>query len=188
MNVCVSRLNLDELPLLVNMAGDERYFCSFVPVALASDEQSSDGFAGVAPDLAVRPEDHGRLKAAYAELLRLKRNGAPIANSSRFLSDSAHYLRRGGADWSCDAGRLYLSVSPEGDISICHRFAPVANARDADAARKLRSVVTRREAQQQRETCPGCMRPCWAEVTHAMRNLGSGWEAFRSISRLSRIS
>jgi len=178
MNVCVSRLNMDELPLLVDMAVRERFFCSFVPVTLSADEESSDGFAGVAPDLAIRPEDHKRLEESYAGLLRLKRKGVPIVNSSRFLNDSLDYLKTGRTNWVCDAGSLYLSVGPEGGISICHRYPPVADADTPDLASVLQSTGVRRTAARQREECPGCMRPCWAEVTHAMHDLKSGFEAW----------
>ena len=49
----------------------------------------------MAPDLAIRPEDHERLEASYSELLRRKRKGAPIVNSSRFLTHSLDYLKTG---------------------------------------------------------------------------------------------
>jgi len=186
MNVCVSRLNLDELPDLVALAEREGFLCSFVPIALAEDEAQSDGFAGVAPDLAVRPEDHTSLAVSYDTLIRLKREGAPIANSTRFLRNSRDHLLSGLCPWDCDAGALYLSVSPAGGISICHRFPPIAHFDDTDLATRLRSAAFRDETRRRRAACPGCMRPCWAEVTHAMHDLPSGVEAWRLLRRKRR--
>lgn len=183
MNVCVSRLNIDELPLLVDMAVRERYFCSFVPVTLSTDEESSDGFAGIAPDLAVREEDYRGLEQSYTRLLQLKRAGAPIVNSSRFLRDSLEYLKTGKTNWKCDAGQLYLSVNPEGGISMCHRYPPVAGADTQDLASVLKNREVRLAAERSRAACLGCMRPCWAEVTHAMHGLRSGFEAWKVFRR-----
>jgi MoaA/NifB/PqqE/SkfB family radical SAM enzyme len=179
MNVCVSRLNLEELPALVRFAVSEGFFCSFVPIALSPSEAESDGFAAVAPEFAVRPSDFEKVDAAYAELIRLKKRGAPIANSSRFLRDSQEFMRTGRANWRCDAGRLYFSVSPRGEIAVCHRFPPVAQFDTPDLSRKLLSADVRRVAAEQREGCDGCMRPCWAEVTHAVHDWRSSAEALR---------
>jgi len=183
MNVCVSRMNLGELPDLVAFAAREGFFCSFVPVSLSPSEADSDGFAAVAPDLAVRPADHARLDAAYAALLDAKRRGAPIANSSRFLRDSREFLRTGRTRWACDAGTLYLSIGPQGGVSICHRFPPLAAHDAPDLAGRILDAAARREARRLRGACPGCMRPCWAEVTHAVHDLRSSVEAFRLARR-----
>lgn len=186
-NVCVSRLNFAELPRLVSFAAGEGFACSFVPIALSPSEGASDGFAAHAPDLAVRKQDRGAVTAAYAELLRLKRSGAPIANSSRFLKDSVAFLTGGRSLWHCDAGELYFSVSPEGEISICHHFPPFARHDDHSLADRLAGAALRREARARRKDCPGCMRPCWAEVTHAVRDLHSGLEAARLLLRPPRV-
>ncbi len=178
MNVCVSRVNLGELPALVDFAAQEGFYCSFVPISLSPSEAESDGFAAVAPDLAVPPGEATRVREVYAELIRRKRDGAPIANSTRFLQDSAEHLVSGISPWTCDAGTLYVSVSPEGDISICHHFAPVARFDTPDLAGLLRSPEVAGEARRQRQNCPGCMRPCWAEVTHAAHSVRAAMEAF----------
>jgi len=188
MNVCVSRLNMDELPGLVSLAGSLGFFCSFVPVCLLPSEKDDDGFAAYAPEMAIQPGDHDKVRAGYGELLRLKRQGAPIANSSRFLRDSLEYLTTGKSAWKCDAGLLYLSISPEGDISICHHFPPFAKFDTPDLAQKLAEKEVKELNSKRRETCPGCMRPCWGEVTNAMHHLQSAWEAMRSLGISAKLS
>jgi MoaA/NifB/PqqE/SkfB family radical SAM enzyme len=178
MNVCVARNNLLELPALVDFAASEGFYCSFVPIALSPSDSQKDGFAAVAPELAVPGNMAESVRQVYGELLERKRAGHPIANSSRFLGDSRDFLIRGLAQWSCDAGRLYVSVSPEGDISICHGFAPVARYDTPDLAALLRSPGVAAVARRQREQCAGCMRPCWAEVTHAAHSVRAALEAF----------
>lgn len=180
-NVCVSRLNLDELPELVAFASKWGFHCSFVPIALAPSADTTDGFAAHAPELAPGPEEKLRASEAYARLIELKRRGALIANSTRFLTDSARHLQDGSYPWSCDAGLLYLSVNPEGDISICHHYPPFTRYDEHDLAGALRAPENRKLFRTRREACPGCMRPCWAEVSHVFRN---PWAAFEALATL----
>lgn len=177
MNVCVARNNLQELPALVDFAVQEGFFCSFVPIALSPSEAQSDGFAAVAPELAIPATMADAVRSVYGELLKRKRAGQPIANSSRFLEDSRDFLLTGSSSWTCDAGQLYVSVSPEGDISICHGFAPVARFDTPKLAALLRSSEVAATARRQRQECDGCMRPCWAEVSHATHNVRAALEA-----------
>ena len=181
MNICVSRLNLDALPGLVEFAAQEGYFCSFIPVALAPDPEVTDGFAAHAPELALRPEDMPRVKSAYERLIALKRKGAPIANTTRFLRASLEYFTDGLCRWECDAGRLYLSISPEGAIAICHHYPPVARHDTPDLVDALRRANTGGALAAQRRACPGCIRPCWAEISHVMHHPGSALEALRCV-------
>ena len=185
MNVCVSRLNIDELPALVEFAAGEGYFCSFIPIALAPAPDAGDGFAAYAPDMALTDADMPRMRESYDRLLALKRHGAPIANTSRFLHDSVRYFTTGTCRWSCDAGRLYLSISPEGALSMCHHYPSFAHHDTEDLANLLQQATIQTAMAGQRRACPGCIRPCWAEVTHAMRHLPSAWEAYRTL-RLAR--
>ncbi len=177
MNVCVARNNLLELPSLVDFAAHEGFYCSFVPIAISPSEEESDGFAAVAPELAVPAGMANQVHAIYGDLLERKRTGYPIANSSRFLKDSRDFLVSGGSSWTCDAGKLYVSVSPEGDISICHGFEPIARFDTPGLAKLLRSKEVAATARRQRQECEGCMRPCWAEVSHATHNMRAALEA-----------
>jgi len=182
-NVCVSRSNLDELTDLVDFAARRGFQCSFVPVALTGSPGAVDAFAAHAPELALTPDDGARVKRVYDRLIKLKRGGAAIANSTRFLRDSARHLRDGVYPWSCDAGLLYLSVSPGGDISICHGFPPFARYDDSDLRGLLRDRGNRRRFSARRAECPGCMRPCWAETTHVFRSPAAALEAAGTVLR-----
>lgn len=186
LNACVSRMNYDELPRLVEFADSLGFFASFVPITLAASAESGDGFAACAPELAIRPEDVAGVEAAYEELLRLKQNGAPIANSSRFLRDSKTFLTTGICRWACDAGRLYFSISPQGAISICHHFPGFARWDTDDFSKRLRESGFRNFAKRQRRECSGCMRPCWAEISHAVHDWRSIFEAARLLLKPKR--
>ena len=180
-NVCVSKLNLDELSELVAFAEKWSFHCSFVPIALAPSADTTDGFAAYAPELALEQEEKGRVAQAYERLIKLKRRGAPIANSTRFLTDSARHMQDGSYPWSCDAGLLYLSVSPEGDVSICHHYPPFASYDERDLAGAMRAPENRKLFRAQRAACAGCMRPCWAEVSHVFRSPRAAFEALATL-------
>jgi MoaA/NifB/PqqE/SkfB family radical SAM enzyme len=184
-NVVVSRANLEELLSLVTFAESVGFFCSFIPISLSPSQGESDGFNAVAPELAIGPEEEHLLRRVYRDLLRKKRRGAPIANSSRFLEDSMDHLISSACPWTCDAGRLYLSIGPEGDISACHSLKPFARYDAAELEATLKNL--QREFARQRAACEGCMRPCWAEVTHATWSAPAAIEAYRTILAARRI-
>lgn len=186
-NVCVSRLNIKKLPELARFAGENGFLASFIPVAVSPSEEESDGFAAADRDFIIPPGLHGAVREVYEKLADMKKKGGPVINSTRFLRHSAEYLTKGSSPWECDAGRLYVSVSPSGGVSICHRFDPFARFDDEDLPGRLRSIGGEPETVRRRTACPGCMRPCWAEVTHAVRHFPSGVEAFRTAGRARRI-
>ncbi len=180
MNVVVSRQNLLELPELVEFAENIGFFCSFVPISLATGPE--DDLSPERQDW-FRPgsSEHEDLEQIFAKLVAMKRSGAPIANSSMFLKNSLEYLKTGRIPWRCDAGRHYISIDPSGGISICHKFPPFTSYSDADPASTAGSLSN--EIREQRSTCSGCMRPCWAETSHALTNPSAILEAAKTFAR-----
>jgi MoaA/NifB/PqqE/SkfB family radical SAM enzyme len=167
LNVVVSRLNLDELPALADYAAQNGFMCSFVPIVLLSEGDKSDPWAAHAPEMAIEPSDHGRLDAAYDRLLALRDQGG-VLNTRRFLEDSREYLKTGRTGWKCHAGDLYFSVSPSGDLSYCHLAQPIGSLLRDDMRALLAADGYERRRRAFVSACAGCMRPCWAEVTHMM--------------------
>lgn len=158
-NTVVSRLNIDELPALSRFAGEKGCYISFVPV------EASEG-----SEFAFTPADHPRIDRSYARLLEMKRKGAHIFNSSLFLRNTAEYLKSGRRNWKCDAGKLYFSVDPRGEISFCHRLkaglpSPRAGREESPLSSPAHGV---RDAMV--KECAGCMRPCWAEISMLSRD------------------
>ena len=63
-----------------------------------------------------------RVDRTYDTLIRMKKEGWPILSSTPYLESSRTYLKTGRFPAEgCDAGRLYFSISPNGQFSICHR-------------------------------------------------------------------
>ena len=179
MNVVVSRQNLAEIPDLARFAAAIGYKASFIPVTLAPSPNITDGFAAYAPEFAFSSRDHELIDSTYNFLLKRKRQFNDILNSSRFLKDSAHYLKTGEVNWKCHAGSLYLSVSPEGVVSYCHKAGGKIGTWSDDFPAAVKQSGYQARRRRFSKDCAGCMRPCWAEVTHAFSSPGGAWEAVR---------
>ncbi len=167
LNTVVSALNIDELPRLHDFAVRQGYFISYVPLEGCGDKRFD--FCA---------QDHEALDRSYDRLLALKRGRNRIFNSSRFLELSRQYLKTGGKPFACDAGRLYFSVGPEGGVSLCHHFKPVMDIATLDR-RTLASRAFRESSRRLASQCPGCLRPCWAEISLSAHHLPSFFEMAR---------
>ncbi|MDP8234617.1 MAG: radical SAM protein [Candidatus Saelkia tenebricola] len=107
LNVVVSRLNLKELPQIVEFARGYDFMVSLVPIENPEAE------------FKFQEKDYGDIDSIY-EVLSKKRK--VIFNSDRFLESSKDYFKGFFKNPRCYAGRLYFSISPEGSFSPCHKF------------------------------------------------------------------
>ena len=64
----------------------------------------------------------------------------------------------------CDAGRLYFSVSPNGQMTICHRTSHnYTHILDPNFEKFFWSKEYERQRMMEAGSCEGCMRACWIE-------------------------
>ncbi len=96
------------------------------------------------------------------------------------------------ADWLTVSVHPQLTVQPAGassGLSITQTGTGIPQAvdlsweaiDDPDLLGHMRSEESRRRAAAQRAACAGCMRPCWAEVTHVFRNPRAALEAIATV-------
>ena len=178
-NTVVSRYNVHELPRLLEFAQAVGYYVSFVPLHLAAQDGEHDRFERCAPEMAIGQDEAMALAQAYNRLIRLKRLGKPIINSTKFLRMSQAFLRRRGQYWRCDAGSLYFSIDPAGRFAVCHDYE---RRRDYAAEEVLAMLGSPQYAAERRRlvaNCGTCMRPCWAEVTHLVHDATAILEMLR---------
>jgi len=168
LNTVVMPDNFRELPELADLAADIGFHASFIPIHLPPCSDVEHRFYGQAPELAFGPELGGELRAVFAELVRRKRQGAPIVNSSTFLERSPDYLLGGRAPWPCRAGQLFLSVSPQGKVAPCHAFEGSWEVDFRELPDIWRTAEYRRQLAERVAGCEGCFRPCWAEISFLM--------------------
>lgn len=182
-NCVVSNLNLEELPDIVRFAERIGFHVSFLPVELLADPK--DGvrnwearFVRYRPEMGLGggtdpAQVAARIDAAYDALLRMKSDGMPILNSTPYLEASRQYLKTGRFPAEgCDAGRLYFSVAPNGQFTICHRTQQQHRSfLDADFEDYFHSVVYERERLLEAGSCEGCMRACWIDTSYMFRTM-----------------
>jgi len=180
MNTVVSNLNLEEIPDLVRFAQAIGFHISLLPIELLAD--AKDGvrnwearFIRHRPEMGLKAGPQGnvseRIDKTYAELIRMKKAGAPILNSTPYLRASATYLKSGRfpAD-GCDAGRLYFSVSPNGQFTICHRTShDYIHILDDDFEEYFNSLEYELSRKTEAASCEGCMRACWIDTSSMFR-------------------
>lgn len=168
-NTVVSPFNIGELVSLSEFAKDKGYYISFIPVE--ADSGSEFLFS---------QKDYRLIDQSYERLIRMKKSGkSNIFNSSIFLERSREYLKSIKRNWQCDAGKLYFSLNPKGEFSVCHKYSPEASLLEKNLKELLTSEAFKNRRKRLVEECAGCMRPCWAEVSFLFKHKRCFWEMVR---------
>lgn len=162
LNTVVSPHNLMEVLDIVDFASELGFWVSLIPVHLASDDEHR--FYSDDDALRFTASDETRVRQVYGDVVRAKRKGAPIINSTAFLRRSPDYLVHGEASWPCRAGEQFVSVGPDGRISPCHAFEGGWDFDFRSFAGRFHTGAYRREVRERVASCEGCFRPCWAEI------------------------
>ncbi len=183
-NCVVSHLNLDELPDMAHFARDLGFAISFLPVELLDDPGQGassweDRFVRHQPDMRIPVDEQSarqvaeRVDRAYGAILKLKRHGFPILNSTPYLEASRSYLKTGKFPAEgCDAGRLYFSIAPNGQYTICHRTQHRhMHILDDGFEEYFHSAEYEHRRMQEAASCTGCMRACWIDTSYMFRTL-----------------
>ncbi|MBM4367402.1 MAG: radical SAM protein [Deltaproteobacteria bacterium] len=188
-NCVVSNLNLEELPSMVEFAATIGFHISFLPIELLADPKDGvrnwEGrFVRYRPEMGVNVADspevvQDRIDRAYEKLLSMKKAGWPILNSTPYLEASRMYLKTGRFPAEgCDAGRLYFSVSPNGQFAICHRTLHQHKSfLDPDFEAYFHSAAYERKRLLEAGSCEGCMRACWIDNSFMFRTIEGFFEA-----------
>jgi len=115
---------------------------------------------------------------AYDQIIRMKREGWPILNSTKYLESSRQYLKTGRFPAEgCDAGKLYFSISPNGQFTICHRTKhQYVSFLDPGFEEYFKSAAYERTRLMEAGSCEGCMRACWIDTSAMFRHLQGFFE------------
>jgi MoaA/NifB/PqqE/SkfB family radical SAM enzyme len=191
-NCVVSHLNLEELPDLAEFARELGFAISFLPVELLKDPHDGTRswetrFVRYQPDMALPLDAQAvgkvaeRVDHAYDALLDLRSRGAPILNSAAYLEASRVYLKTGRFPAEgCDAGRMYFSVAPNGEFTICHRaLHQHGRILDPGFEAYFRSDTFESLRRKEVGSCEGCMRACWIDTSFMFRTLPALLETAR---------
>lgn len=192
-NCVVSNLNLEELPDMVRFAKEIGFHISFLPVELLNDPKDGvrnwEGrFVRYRPEMGLNVNDSAeavqdRIDRAYDQLVKMKKEGWPILNSTPYLEASRMYLKTGRFPAEgCDAGRLYFSVSPNGQFAICHRtLHQHVHILDPGFEEYFHSLEYERKRLLEAGSCEGCMRACWIDTSFMFRTIEGFFETARNV-------
>lgn len=187
-NCVVSNLNLEELPDMVHFAESIGFHISFLPVELLPDPKAGvrnweARFIRYRPEMGLNNQDdavavRARIDAAYDAVIALKKAGKPILNSTPYLEASRMYLKTGRfPSEGCDAGRLYFSVAPNGQFTICHRTEQQhLHFLDPGFEDYFHTWAYERKRLLEAGSCEGCMRACWIDTSFMFRTLEGFFE------------
>lgn len=182
-NCVVSNLNLEELPDMVRFAREIGFTISFLPVELLDDAKGGvrnweARFIRYRPEMGLNVNSsadqvRARIDRAYDTLVQMKADGWPILNSTPYLEASRTYMKTGRFPAEgCDAGKLYFSIAPNGQFTICHRTVHQhKHFLDPDFEEYFRSVEYERKRLMEAGSCEGCMRACWIDTSSMFRNI-----------------
>lgn len=169
-NCVVSKETMQYTPELVNFAEKLGYFVSLIPVELAEDAHDNDNkFITYQPKMRLSAEEVAKVDGVYDTLLKMKAEGKPILVTSPYLESSRAYFKTGRFPLPCDAGRLYFSINPSGDLTICHRGESHKSILDADIVDFFHSDTYQNQAKAEADACEGCVRPCWIDTGYMFK-------------------
>jgi MoaA/NifB/PqqE/SkfB family radical SAM enzyme len=192
-NCVVSNLNLEELPDMVRFAEAIGFHISFLPVELLPDPKAGvrnweARFIRYRPEMGLNTQDtpdavRKRVDVAYDTIIALKKEGAPILNSTPYLEASRMYLKTGRFPAEgCDAGRLYFSVAPNGAFTVCHRTEQQhISILDDNFEAYYQSGEFEKKRLLEVGGCEGCMRACWIDTSFMFRT----FEGFFETAKMS---
>jgi MoaA/NifB/PqqE/SkfB family radical SAM enzyme len=157
--------NLDQVPAVLGWCREHGFRLSLIPIHTAPQRSDERQFVrDLPPGFVAQPGDHERVDALVRDLRRARREGL-LLNSSRFLSMVPDFLAGRPVRWPCRAGELYLFVDHRGQVAACHDLPPLGDIFDEGVQRELMAGRLAQRAAPDRQACPGCLLPCWAELS-----------------------
>ena len=119
-------------------------------------------------ELWIPPEEIPELTEVTAELLRMKRAGAPILNSETLLSCWDKHFREDKAPeetMPCRVGMRNYFIRTNGDVEVCWHFPPIGNVK-TQSAREIWYSELGRERRAETTACTKlCLYTCLSQKT-----------------------
>jgi AdoMet-dependent heme synthase len=179
----VTRENLHEIPDIVEFVNTSLGAWSVInPINVPESDRAilSANTRGWAPPLPA-----GDVDRVYDRLVLMKRNGARLLVSDRFLDDSRRYLKTGDFGWTCDAGERYFTIFPDGGLAPCSDQPSIRNIMEMTPG-KFRSSGYRREVRDVQKQCRGCIFSCWREASYMFTDPSVMKERVFSLNRFMK--
>lgn len=177
----LTRNNIGHLDYIMDTAGKYGFLTTFQ--TLHHNEKLGGDTSGLMPTR----EEYAE---ALDKLLKMKRDGAPIANSSRYLRSLAEWpdfsatrLERAFHGVSCRAGRMYCNIDVDGRVYPCSLligiYPEAENALEVGFAEAFRAAGEL--------PCQACTASCYTEYNYLYSlSIPVALEWSRSVARTDR--
>jgi len=185
-NTVVSRLNISEIPGIIKFVSALGFYSSLIPVHLTQEGGAEFIVRAEGDEFRFKKDDHALIDTIYNEIIKMKRQGYNVHNSTRFLKLSPVFLKYGRVNWACDSPFLYFSISPQGYFLPCVDLKGQKSMLDDDFLEVFSSAEFRQSVRQAVTTCPGCFYACYPEVSFFCRNPLTTLERIIQGYRISR--
>lgn len=169
-NTVVSKMNIEEVPKIIDFVTRIGFYSSLIPVHLSSDKDNDFIVRAKGDDFRFSESDFGAIDRVYAEIIRMKKKGFHVHNSLRFLKESPKFLKYGRVKWRCDSPDLYFSVSPQGYFLPCVDLKGEKSMLDDDFIEVFYSRPFQDSVKEAVKNCPGCFYACYPEVSYFCRD------------------
>ena len=186
-NTVVSRLNISEIPGIIKFVSALGFYSSLIPVHLTQGGSADFIVRAQGDEFRFHKGDHVLIDAASALIIRMKKQGYNVHNSTRFLKLSPVFLKYGRVNWACDSPFLYFSISPQGYFLPCVDLKGQKSMLDDDFLEVFGSAEFRKNVRQAVTSCPGCFYACYPEVSFFCRNPLTTVERIIQGYRISRV-
>ena len=165
-NMVLSRSTLGEVEPVLDFATSMGFRLSIIPLHVSSMRVNERQFASRQPDdAAMRPQDLAELRRVVELLVRVRRRSRRVLNSTRYLKMLPSYFEGRFEPWPCLAGTSYVFVDHDGQVAPCHELEPVGSVFDPAIVSSARSGDLGGASRRMRQSCPGCLLPCWTELS-----------------------
>jgi len=174
---CVlSQFNFREIPAILEFATAIGWYVSLVPVHITT-EDAPLGFRSYDDLFKFEQTDFSELEKVLQRVLQMKKDGALLFDSERFIWSAFHFLQTNQPTWRkndvCDAPDLYFAVRPNGDFAVCcdHNIAENPPSLLAPTfVDDFKAGVLRKRCEPYTHGCTGCHYGSYPEVTISVRD------------------
>jgi MoaA/NifB/PqqE/SkfB family radical SAM enzyme len=182
-NTVVSKMNIEELPKIVEFITSIGAYSSLVPVHLTDNPEERNPIRCYEDAFILRETDIPTVERVYKDIFRMKKEGYKIGSSSKFLHDSFSTILTRNQKWSCDAGKYYFVIYPGGDVAICDDYPPNWNILDPYFIENFYGDKSRKIISELIENCRGCIYGCWRETSYLLHHPGVLLEQGKNFGR-----
>ncbi len=167
----ISPANIDETGDIVRFCTRDLHVAvGLQPAVIGSSSDDGYAFRSQNPELGVRL-DQKKIDRVIAAIPL-----SYIRRTIHFMRNAFTVLAGDDPAWSCEGGRLFLAVMPDGQLGICQDILTDLNILDEDFPARYHSPEFRQSCRKKASHCKRCVYACYYDLHNIFRNPLEGLE------------